>query len=920
MAETENPNADQPQGDEPVEQPGDQTEAPRADESQPGAEQPAEQGDTSQPDQAGAVGDAPRTGETPAEKPEGGESTDGGEAAQETSPEAPDASAATEQNADTSTPEQSEQAEVETRQASSPAAQPQDGGPAAASADPETSAAGDQSSASSEESDATGGSFDASTFLQEHETPLHKRIPLVPLLLGFNTLVVCFLLAVIVFVVTGGSGSPDEASAYPSDESAAVNRPHRDEGESSIEPPNVEPQAWLKAERAFANQDFTKALGYYRHLLEAADGRPVDAFVVDYLRLRSGDCLVRLGRSDEGRELLERVSSSGSPIVRAVSNYLLAELELRTERYPAARRRAYTAVAALGAIEREIPLQRDCDYLVARCLTESAMRFYNPDESIPWPGHNASDPFTGLDDSELRSLLHDGAERMAESVLGPEVSPARRTDAARLWSVSCWQATLEEVLYRFASACDMNVHWASAAPPVRRRGVSLAFREVGEHRLFEVACGMAGLVARFQRDEVEVHDPDAVSSLSNKRELLKAEAVSMWRRFFLRASDDRRLPVGHFALGRLYELAGETSDAMREYRLTAGRFPRHELAPRALLRKARMQISLRDYAGARADLMDLLDMYPDYPAVDSVYLYLGRSALNTGLWDEAIRTFRKLYYLELTKASRLEACRGVARSYFEKGNYSDARKWYERYFQQSDDPSGEEPAEAFHTWGRCEEALGNVDKAAAAYKLSLGAGGPTGLRTRASLDLAQSELQRQNFLAALAILNDLDAGSLDDEQNYTRLRLQARALREMGLPLRARRMLSRHMPEVSDSHHRGMLTVELAKCLVDEDKCGEARDVLANSLGEMRPGPESHEAALYLGRLCLEDKRYRQAAEVARTLLDSSATGHIRRQVQELLGMARAYERDYEGAAEAFSADADGFSGDMPDGGREPTP
>ncbi|MGC9453831.1 MAG: tetratricopeptide repeat protein [Phycisphaerae bacterium] len=892
MAETENPNTDQPQGDEPVEQPGDQADPVQADEPQAGDPAAPEQADQTP---SGGADDAPQDDAAPAA-------------------EADDATAEAAQ--DSQHGQQDESDAASGRTAEPPAGEQAPPAPAAEQTAPPSN---QPSETAAQPPDASVG-FDTSAFLEEHETPWHKRVPLVPLLLGFNTLVVCFLLAVIVFVVTGGPKTPHEASAYTSDESAVVSRPERDGDESPIEPPRVEPQAWQKAERAFRNQDFSEALGYYGHLLDAAQGRPVDAFVVDYLRLRSGDCLIRLGRSDEGRELLERVSSSGSPIVRAVSNYLLAELELRTERYPAARRRAYTAIAALGALERDMPLERDCDYLIARALTESAMRFFNPDEPIPWSGYNASDPFTGLDDSALRRLLHDGAERMAESVLGPEVSPARRTDAARFWSVSCWQATLEEVLYRFASACEMDVHWASAAPPVRQRGISLAFREVGEHRLFEVACGMAGLVARFNRDEVEIYDADAISSLSDKRELLKAEAVSVWRRFFLRASDDHRLPVGHFALGRLYECAGETADSMREYRLTAGRFPRHELAPRALLRKAQIQISLRDYTGARNDLLDLLDLYPDYPAVADVYLYLGRSALKTGLWDEAIRTFRKLYYLELSKASRLEACRGVARSFFEKGNYSESRNWYERYFQQLDDQSGEAPAEAFHTWGRCESALGNLDRAAAAYRLALGAGGPSELRARASLDLADVELQRQNFVGALGLLNELDPTLLDEQQNYDRLRLQARALREMGLPLRARRMLSRHMPEVSDAHQRAMLAVETAKCLVDEEKGDEARDVLVGALGEMTPCAESYEAALYLANLCLQDERYRQAAEVAETLVNSSAGEHIRRQAQELLGMARACQRDYGAAAEAFSMDDDEFSTDVPDDGEETMP
>ncbi len=759
--------------------------------------------------------------------------------------------------------------------------------------------------------------FDASAFLNEAGSPWYKRAPIVPLLLGFNTLLVCFLAAVLIYALTGDTRAPERAHAHHTAETPVVSRPDGAEDGSGVEPPRVAAQAWQKAEAAFREEDYTTALGYYRHLLDATDDKPVDPFVTDYLRMRSGRCLIQLGSVDQARSVLERAARSGSPIVRAVANYYLAEVELRAGRHSPARRRAYAAIASLGAMEMPQSLERDCDYLIARTLTETTMTFLNADEPIPWPGRQPSDPFAGLDDAELRRLLHDGSERLSDAVLGPRVEAASRTSAGRFWSVGCWEATLEEVLYRFASAAGTDLRWATAAPPVRQRGVTLAFRSESEHRIFEVACGVAGLVARFARGEVLVHDPDAISSLSEKSDLFQAEAVSAWRRFFLRAPDDRGVPAGHFALGRLYEGADEVTDAMREYRLLASRFPRNELAPRSLMRKARIQISLRDYAGARADLVDLLDLYPDYPAVDNVYLYLGRSALETGLWDEAIRTFRKLYYMNLSKASRLEACRGVARAHFEQGNYTEAVEWYERYFRASDDPTGEPAARAFLNWGMCEFAMGNLDKAAAAMKLSLGAEGPRDMRIRASLTLAEVEFERQNFLAALGLVNDISGERLNEQQTFTRLRLRTMVLREMGAPFRARRMLTREVSEVSDEHLRALLAVEAAECLVAEDNRAEARAMLSDALGNMRPSPESHEAALLLARLSLEDGRYRQAAEVAETLLETSCPAHIRRQAEEILGMARAYLRDYEGAAEALSGG--GVSADVAEADREAT-
>jgi tetratricopeptide (TPR) repeat protein len=126
------------------------------------------------------------------------------------------------------------------------------------------------------------------------------------------------------------------------------------------------------------------------------------------------------------------------------------------------------------------------------------------------------------------------------------------------------------------------------------------------------AAGSAGLLARMdEAGNVTILDPSSYSSMAEYTQLLTEESIALWQRFLLGAEEDQRVPNGHFALALVHASRDKADEALAEYKLVAGRYSRHALAPQALLRSGRIKVRLRDYMGAHKDFKQLLALYPD---------------------------------------------------------------------------------------------------------------------------------------------------------------------------------------------------------------------------------------------------------------------------------------------------------------------
>ena len=655
-------------------------------------------------------------------------------------------------------------------------------------------------------------------------------------------------------------------------------------------------------EQAYADRRYREALAQCRQLLAVTEGNRRDELVADLLRLREAQCQQHLGRSREARDGLIAMAESRSPIIRGVALLNTALMDAAEGQYLTARTRAYGALASLGAVGPAAPLQSECDFLVAEVLTRKALSFFNADGDLPPSLVAASDPFSGAESEEaLQAMLAGGMERLGKAAFGPQVHLTQEDKMGRRCTVTSAGAPLDEVLGRVAGASELNVEWGTLEAGARGRALWLALTEATDHRVVEVACGAVGLVARLTGSDVLVYDPRGLTSTDDLRDLLLKESISTWRRLLLRDADPERFAYAHLSLGILYERQGDKGSAMSEYRLLAQQHPRSPLAPRVTLRSAAIRTELRDYAGARGELLNLLDRHPNFPAIDEVYLRLGQATMKAGLLDEAIATFKKLYHCELSRSSRLAAALGAGTCYYRKAEHKAATTWLERYIKLAGETKGEQVAQANYLLARSLLAQNQPGEATDALRRVLRAEPSETLRIDATLKLAWTLSGQDEFAPALAILQRVARDNLPKAKADEAAILEAQILQKVGLPERALRLLKDKRPKTSSAEMRVRMEVELARCCADAGDTDVAGQLLAEAMSHLEPSPLAWQVASELAKIHLKAGRTAQAISMYRELLTQPIPDEARRRALNALGTAYVHRRDYARAALAFS-------------------
>ena len=658
--------------------------------------------------------------------------------------------------------------------------------------------------------------------------------------------------------------------------------------------------SWSKAEKDLSEGRYQAALDGYKVLLEHSRTRQENQRISDFLALRTAQCLTHLGRSAEAQKMYLQAVSSESPIVRAVGQYRLGLRDVLRGQFMQGRMRGYLGIVALGALDSRVPLETDCDILIARALTNKVFEYYAEKDIMKWGPLRIADPFSSLSESRVRSLLFHGSTSSTEAILGPQIKELESPKGGRRFAVTCARTSIEELLVQFAGRAGVDLKWMFSVPTVRTRPISVRFSDVTDQRFSEVACGAVGLLSKYTEEGIAVYDPQSYKIMSEQKVLLTREAVSAWRRLFLRMPDDPRLAESHFALAVLHELAGELTDAMREYQLIAQRFEGEDLAARGLLRSAALRIRLRDFTGARMDLLGLLDQYPDCADSDKVYLYLGQSTMKVGLLSNAVRVFRKLYYLNLSAESRREACMGAARCFQQMGNFKETNKWATRYIGLVSTP-GADLARAYLLVGKSEVAAGRTAEAITAYHHALGSDPDSDTRVEAILELADAQAAEGDFVSAVGALDRIRGIELTQEQVYPYLLKVAGIYRQMGVPEKAAGLLRIRLAAVTDPEMQAQLAVQLAHCHIEENDLEAAMSVLAEFLPKIGPGPTSQAAECLLAEVSLKLGKIAQAIALSTELLKSDCSNQIRIRAQEVLGSAYIARQDYNRATLAYS-------------------
>jgi tetratricopeptide (TPR) repeat protein len=661
-----------------------------------------------------------------------------------------------------------------------------------------------------------------------------------------------------------------------------------------------EPVSWARAEEAFSAGKYDQARAQYQALLTLAGDSAANAPIRDLMNLRIGQCLIAEGQVQAGRSHLAAAGESESLLVRGWALYRRAVDEMGAGQYLRARQRAYEALASLAGIEEASALELDCELLAVQALSRAVFHLHHEAPAMDWPALGARDPFAGLDQEKVLSLV---SRRIAatESVLGPRVQKLHGPQAGLL-KVSARLATAEELLGRFASASDLKLRWEGVGTNVRKRLLTIELSGLTEGRLAEMACGMVGLMAYYDGESIVVRDPQSYEDQAQRQRLLAKEAISGWRRLLLRAPQDSRMAVGHFALAAMTECTGDLSGAVREYHLAAERFETSDVAPRALLQAARVRVKLKDFGGARDDLLLLLDRYPGEGPAEEIYLSLGRAAAVEGLLSQAADSFRKVYFLNLSRDSRLEACLELGRCLAQLGKSEEASMWLTRYLGLAPNASGHALVEVYALLADSERAQGRTAQAVEAYQQALANRPAAARQHQLLLALAEVQLERGRHVAALAALSQADLNSLSGDPLSRHLLLSAQVYKAMGLNERAGGLLRKYAPKIDDPQVRARLGVEMAECYAARGDVAAATALLGEMIPKLEAGPQTRLATLRLAELAFEQGKSDVCVRLCDNLLamesleEATAT-----RTRELLARAYMAQKDFEKAAVALA-------------------
>jgi tetratricopeptide (TPR) repeat protein len=491
-------------------------------------------------------------------------------------------------------------------------------------------------------------------------------------------------------------------------------------------------------------------------------------------------------------------------------------------------------------------------------------------------------------------------------VFGPQIQQLGHQGGTARYDVTCNGASIEELLIRFAANAGLDIHWVLEPTEIgiRKRAVSLHLSAATTQQFITAAAGCVGLLARLNENGVvDIFNPAEYSYVSEQISLLGVEAVSLWQKFLLRFPEDTHLANAHFTLGFLQAQQGRYAEPIAEYKLVANRFSSSPLAPLALLNSSKLKTELRDYPGARQDLKQLVEQYPDTEIAGKAYLCLADATAGAGLKDEAARLYNKVYNLNFSVESRIAAALGAGKCSYEIKDCESTTKWLTRYVTLDKDNQNKDLYSAYFLLGKTYLALGNSESACDAFQHAI-QGGLSRLTREEYIEtvsaLIEGYMQQGHFVQALDTLENIHSVLLSPQESIAILLLKSKVFRAIGLVDKAIAILGDRAKLISDPQLKAKVALELADCYVNKGNFELARKKLAEILIVIEPGPLVHEIALKLAAVCLKLGQNSQAASICLQLLDLEPPEQIKQKTLNLLATVYNQQKDYDRAALAL--------------------
>jgi len=721
-------------------------------------------------------------------------------------------------------------------------------------------------------------------------------------------------------IPVGESTQPTEpapVSIAPAESSQQVIQAQIQEPEFVLSP--TQPLSLKVARNFYLQKEYDKAFAAYNELRQALPAG--EELLRDFLQLKMALCANQVADLEQASRLLSMVSQSRSPAVRIVANYHLSLLEIQRKRYLRARTRAYNAIALIKAVDFDddwaLSFECDCSFLVAECLTRHVLLLSSTDTDLPgdlWGKPTvSSDPFDNLNEAELRRLLNSGSDHMNKGLLDPEIRKLEEQGGLPRFSVTSYGAPVEELLAKFAAGAELDLHWAfsgalagdSVEDTMRQRPVSLYLPAATSQQIVLTAAGCAGLLACTEGDpgqqKVAIYDPVEYSSLRQHISFLSQQAISLWQKFVLTFYSDKRLSNAHFVMGLLQSQIKLPIEAIAEYKLVANRFSQMSLAPFALLHSSKLKASLRDYPGAREDLKQLVEQYPDVEIYGQAYLRLADATMEAGLNAEAARLYQRVYNFGLSAESKTASAMGAAGCLYETKEYEQAAKWLTRFIDLAGSEENKNLYSAYFLLGQSNLAMGKYQQACDAFQYALEEQSSREQYVEAIASLVKGYIEQKYFVEALDTLESVRSVALSKEQSVEMLLLKCRIFRMLGLVDTAIVSLRDRAEYISDPQLNAKMFFELAQCHIAKGNLESARSGLSEILSAVEAGPLAQETAMELADVCLKLERGSQTVSVCLQLLESDVSEQKKQEILRMLAEAYNQQKNYDKATLALS-------------------
>lgn len=661
------------------------------------------------------------------------------------------------------------------------------------------------------------------------------------------------------------------------------------------------------ADDAFFSGQFVSAGLSYKKLIGKVSATFKDDVLIDFLRLRMALCLNETDGPDKAIGQLKVAAGSYSPIVRMMAHFYSAQIEMERQQYMSAHRSACASLALVDTVYENQPwcqqLRRNCHFLIASAISEQSLSLSNDDKKIPddmWKLLDAADdPFAGLQEEQLRTLLIAGSEKLRLAMLGPRIK-ADTSGNVRQWTITCDGASVDELLNRFGAAGGFDVRWTAGANKagIRQRSIQMHLPAVTDEQAAAMISGCAGLLSVIGDDQViTIYNPSEYEVVSEQIKLLGTRSVSLWRQFLLAFHEDRYLPNVHLALGLLYAQQDLATESMAEYKIVANRFPHSPLAPVSLYNSGMLKASLRDYAGAYKDLQSLVEQYPDCPMVSHAYLSLADMTAKTGDEDGAASLYRKIYYLNASIDSQAIAALRAGEIYYRRGDYGQAQKWLRQHIDLKKDFPDKDFYHAYYMLGKTRLAMGDTDAACVDLNKAVRGELPKSEYVEALTAFVEACMESGHYVLAFDVLEETYLSQFSQGDSVKLMVLKSRLLRTMGLTEKAVSLLRDRLDYITDSSMKAQMGYELSLCYIDLDELEMAAKRLARNLELSAPGHMTHQSSLLLAQVSLQLGRDGQAMTLCENLLKQNTSNDIHQEATEMLALIHSQKKNYDHAA-----------------------